>query len=44
MCTEPPSKVGGAHEHQSKRGFDKTKQTSLEKQFECMHVSDMTVK
>ena len=44
MCTEPPSKVGGAQEHQSKRGFHKTKLRSLEKQFECMHVySDMTV-
>lgn len=43
MCTGPPSKVGGAQEHQSKRGFNKTKQRSLEKQFECMHISDMTV-
>ena len=43
MCTGPPSKVGGAQEHQSKRGFNKTKQRSLEKQSECMHVSDMTV-
>lgn len=43
MCTGTPSKVGVAQEHQSKRGFNKTKQRSLGKQSECMHVSDMTV-
>ena len=43
MCTGAPSKVGGAQEHQSKGGFNKTKQRSLEKQSECMHVSDMSV-
>ena len=43
MCPGAPSKVGEAQEHQSKRGFNKTKQRSLEKQSECMHVSDMTV-
>ena len=43
MCPGAPSKVGGAQEHQSKRDLNKTKQRSLGKQSECMHVSDMTV-